>query len=230
VGSVIAINTTTFTNEDDSTFLLTSVEKPGVLDEPALTSDYAQACNAYREFLLGLRDDNRGQSMYSNYYTFGTQHSEFTVVDINHDGIPELHFRARQYTIYTYLNGEIVEVATFNQNAELLNNLAVFSDYWADHKETSATYKYVEFGEDLRPSYSLFFDYDTYAEIYRVMYGNQDNPTWLSEQAFYAITTSIINYCTDPRSHDMIQWENYAEWLSNYPDEYSPREDIGWPR
>jgi len=189
---------------------------------PTLTNEYSQACSAYREFLLGQRTDDRGSLLYYEYYTYDTYESEFTFVDINNDGIPELHFRSSNYNIYTYRNGLVIMVNSFSRYAELLNNLAVYSDFWDRNPQTEATRRYVEFGEDLKPCFSLDFDYDNISEIYRVAYLNQDVPIYITKDEFIAITSPIITYCTDPKNYDTIAWINYGEWLGKHKDEYVP--------
>jgi len=196
---------------------------------PTLQNEYSQACSAYREFLLGNRADESGEELYYRYYTFGIENAEFTIVDINHDGIPELHFRARHYTIYSYRNGVIFEVASFQQHTELLNNLAIYSDYWGRNQITAASRYYVEFGENLQPRFSLYFGHDDETGVYRIAY-NQETPIDVSKQEFDEITLSIRSLTSDIGNYDIIPWVNYGEWLSENIGEYSQLEGVGLPR
>ena len=199
-------------------FSLLPVCQDYIIDmQPMLNNEYSQVYSAYREFLLGQRVCKSGEDLYSQYYTSGADNSEFTFVDINGDGVPELHFRSKfqAYTIYSFHNGDVFLVATFQQNAELMNNHAVFSDYWASNTISSATRKYTEFGEDLQPRLSIYFDYDSEVGIYRIAYNSQEVPTNVTEMEFTAITTPILSYCMDDKNYDMILWTNYGEWLRN---------------
>jgi hypothetical protein len=189
---------------------------------PELDNEYSQACNAYREFLLGQRNDGNQLELRYVDYNFGASGAEFTLVDINSDGIPELHFRFRSYAIFSYCDGQILEVAHFQQKAELLNNLAVYTDYWDRNPATEATRNYIELGADLKPRFSLYFDRNDATEIYRIAYNGQNPSTDVSKQMFETITTPYVEYCTDPKNYDMISWTNYSEWLEQNIDEYVP--------
>ena len=203
------------------------------LPSPTLSNEFSQACSAYREFLLGQRSTSTGEFLYHEYYTRMVENyestlvinAEFTLVDINGDGIPELHFRANHYVIYTYKDGEVHWVFACSQNARLLNNLAVYSDFWDRSTDESRMRDYFEFGEDLNPRFSIFFDYGS--GIYRIGYNlyaysnnSQNELTYLSKEEFEAITSPILAYCTDPNNYDMIQWTDFGEWLFEHVDEY----------
>ena len=186
-------------------------------------NEYSEACNAYRELLLGQRSavfNDARQLLYFWYYTFGAVNSEFTLIDINADGIPELHFRSRSYTIFSYRNGEVYVVNVFQQKAELMNNLAIYTDYWARNGITEATHSYTEFGDDMLPCFTFYFSYNDMNGIYRVAYDNNETPTYVSKQEFEVITAPIISYCTDAKNYDMISWTNYGEWLEKNIEEY----------
>ena len=199
---------------------------------PTFTNDYSEAYKAYREFLLGQRSAQfyQGwQELYFDYYTFGAMNSEFSLVDINHDGIPELHFRSRAYTMYSYRDGEVFRVTAYPSNAELMNNLSIYSDYWARNRITEATRIYIEFGEDLQPSFSLCFSFSDVNEIYRIQYFDQETPADIPKQSFDEITKPILDYCTDPRNYDLITWINFGEWLEQNIDEYIvPEHTTSW--
>ena len=201
---------------------------------PKLTNEYSQACNAYREFLLGQRNDEDGQPLFYEYKTriVGNCEStlvanaDFTLIDINGDGIPELHFRANHYCIYSYRDGQVFKAYACSQDARLLNNLAVYSDFWDRNHEEEATRSYVELGKDLQLCFSLNFDFGN--DIYRIGYNqysyNQNELKYLSKEEFEAITLPVLTYCTDSKNYDMIPWVDYGKWLFEHVDEYVPYE------
>ena len=193
---------------------------------PKINNEYSEALDAYRDFLLGNRDDGARAYLTYKYFYAGADRCMFTIADINFDGIPELHFRAegRGYAVFSYCDGKVFHVNSFSDNTLLLNNLAVFSDYWAHSRPTSATRTYIEYGEDMLPSFYLFFSYSEaegdQSEFYRIAYDDLTLSARVSKHEFEEVTSSIVSYATDPRNHDMIQWTNFGEWLANYADEY----------
>ena len=189
---------------------------------PKFDNEYSEVYNAYREFLLGQRGatfNNPGYLLFYEYYTFGAVNSEFALVDINADGIPELHFRSRGYTIFSYRDGEVFVVDGFQRKAQLMNNLAVYTDYWAHNGVTEATRTYTKFGSDLQPCFKMYFDYSDESGIFRIAYNDQEM-MYVTKQDFGAITAPVISYCTDPKNYDMISWTNFGEWLEKNIEEY----------
>jgi len=197
---------------------------------PTFENECSQAIKAYREYLLGQRTCENWDEAFYLYRTTNISNCEFTLIDINNDGIPELHFRARHYTIFSYQDGQVFKVYSTFKDAELLNNRAVYSDHWAHRRPTSAMRQYIEFGEDFQPHFSIFFDHDDEIGegVYRIMYKEQNRATRVQKGEYEAITSPIVDYCTDPKNYDMIPWVNFGEWLLENADEYVPVEGIEW--
>jgi len=179
------------------------------------TSIHANAREAYRELLLGIRTCTEGIGIFSNCGNYPFDESEFTIIDINHDGIPELHFRARYYEIYTYYDDEIRFVDGYPRETELLNNLAIYTEYWAHNNEGSKARYYIEFSSTLEYSYYLFFEEDAWNKRYRISRLADTEPLYIAYEDFAEITSPIIEYCIDTKNHDMISWTNYKDWLES---------------
>ena len=182
---------------------------------------YSEACDAYREFLLGQRSDDQGEPLYSKHNNSRIYSCEFTLADINFDGIPELHFSSTSYTIYSYCDGQVFKVDEFPRYTRLLNNHSIYTDYWDRNREMEASRTYVEFGENLEPSFFIYFSHNTTTGAYVISYDSDGGVIPVTEQEFENVTSPILSYCTDQRNYDMISWTNFGVWISENLDEYA---------
>jgi hypothetical protein len=111
---------------------------------------------------------------------------------------------------------------------KLLNNLAIYTDFWDRDHTTEADRTYVEFGEDFQERFSFYSGHSDGTGVYLIGY-NGEKPVHVSKTEFEVITSPIFSYCTDPKNSDMIPWTNYYEWLAKNKDEYVPMEEDEWP-
>jgi len=197
--------------------------------EPTFTNDYAEACEAYRKFLLGHSKSDINETIYR--YCGWPENADFKLVDVNADGIPELHFRGgRVYTMFSYGDGGIFTVTSCPREAELMNNLAVYYNYWPMNHSAASTQGYFELDENLEKQFSIFFDYDDRGEIsfYRIAYNDDqyDKQLRVSKDEFEEIVNPYLEYCTNPANYDLISWTNYGEWLLQHEDERAPDDYI----
>ncbi len=186
-----------------------------------------QALGMYQEFLTGERKVGKIDIYYLITPTgepekqYGT---EYAIVDVNGDGIPELHILSgREYTIYSCKDNEMFELDAFYSSPSryiLLNNGAFIyrSDEWD-------SYYYFEMDESGNRINELKFSWTDVNQNY--LYDDDDafmfdgNPCTKDE--WFAGTRKYL--FTDEEGREQIR--NQAEWVtlceqiwhSDYDDE-----------
>jgi hypothetical protein len=187
---------------------------------------YFKAVQAYREFLLNRRiadrdieSDGQSRRIY-RYMHYNNIENKFTILDLDDDGIPELHLMSTRYFLFTYENEDVRSVWSWGANERsqttLLNNRAMFSKTEWMHAGTD--YNYTEFGKGKNKIKFQFELGDIEGVPHRYWISSLDD---LSEDEYARVKTSLFDLA-DKVNSDMIPWINYSEWYLEHFDEYLP--------
>jgi hypothetical protein len=129
---------------------------------PDFENAYFKALRAYRAYLLNQRSIANGA-----YFgqIFMVKPPKFALIDMNDDGIPELHVRGGGgYCVFGYADGKITLWAKFGPDTLLLNNRAFYTHDW----QNGNTYEYNEpdfhnIGKGYAAIHKFKFRYSDYA-------------------------------------------------------------------
>jgi hypothetical protein len=195
---------------------------------------YFEAIRAYREYLLNRRTcgsnfyDGITEEYYyirmriSDHVAFGEPGSAFALVDMDDDGIPELHVNASMYNAFSYKDGDIVAQYGLSADTVLLDNRAFYTRDWAFGNR----FEYIEFDPF---DYSNRFVFN-YPKEYRSggYYEVRDGDFWTTKyvhpsdkEEYERVTGSYTEFA---KNDDMMPWTDYAEWSRSHEDEYDFRE------
>jgi hypothetical protein len=190
---------------------------------PEFGNMYSEAVRAYREYLLNRRSVV-GYGAYSlqisRLIAFG--HSgEFVLIDMDDDGIPELHLKTGDhYYIFGYENEGVFLWEDAMSNTELLHNRALYTKPW--NKE-EGNFWYAEYDHDGGRKYTFKVKGES-GRLYidgsaLWAYGINDN---LKDATKAEIDKISAPYTEFAKNRDMIPWTDYKEWVENRKDEYIP--------
>jgi hypothetical protein len=201
-----------------------SGETAGKRTEPDFETPFFVAVQAYRAYLLNLRGAEGVVPRITDLASYGEPGSAFTLIDMDDDGIPELHVRGEGgYCVFGYKDEKISLWAKFESDTVLLHNRAFFTHDWKNEN----TYEYNEFDfrdtEKGRIATNKFkFRYSDYAGIQR--YGTGRNgvlESWetVSREEYERVTGPYTEFAEN--NSDMIPWTDYEAWSKSNADEYA---------
>lgn len=184
---------------------------------PAKGEPFNAAIKAYNEFLSGKTNainKNTNKTININDMTKLSDGKpgidSFALLDVNSDGLPELHTRAIAYLVFSYQDNQVVlwyesGHSLMDGNTYMLENGALFA-YSAN---TGRSYDYTTFAPDGTPSTISFFDAATFdgqdvSENATYSFGGKD----VTKKEYDNLTKEYIALSKKPAS---IEWHNYEQ-------------------
>jgi protocatechuate 3,4-dioxygenase beta subunit len=178
-------------------------------------SELIRAMHTYKEFLAGgvAVDDTNASETFTEIGNF----NKFTLFDVNHDGIPELHIRTtRYYGIFTYGDDEMRIFHEGSVYDELLNNGALrYERIGAGPAHVEYRYKTFDDDGNLREDIPFEkWDCDEngiYDENDKYYYNNK-------EMSFAQWQSSVNDYLN--MGSVAAEWADYPLWLMGNNEDF----------
>jgi hypothetical protein len=200
-------------------------EAPKTQTAPDFYNGYCEAIKAYREYLLNRRTID-SHPFYGQFIR--VLPSEFTLIDMDDDGIPELHIQGilKRYSVFSFTDGKLRWFIDMERSGEtaLLHNRALYTQPWPwDGVKNSFQYidrnghSFKVFGDKMYGGEEISWSY---------IINGEGHGKDASEEEIDKMSEPYREFA---KNSDMIPWTGHPEFFQSNKDEfiYLARDNLG---